>query len=47
MKVKESFLSLGHFTINNGENIRFWEDNKRLGNTTLLCTGCMILSARR
>jgi hypothetical protein len=26
MKVKESFLSLGHLRLNNGENIRFWED---------------------
>jgi hypothetical protein len=34
MKVKESFLSLGHFTLNNGDNIRFWED-KWLGTTTL------------
>jgi hypothetical protein len=34
MKVKEYFLSLGHFTLNNEENIIFWED-KWLGNTTL------------
>jgi hypothetical protein len=34
MKVKESFLSLGHFTLNNGDNIRFWED-KWLGTATL------------
>jgi hypothetical protein len=26
MKVKESFLSLGHMKLNNGENIYFWED---------------------
>jgi hypothetical protein len=34
MKVKEYFLSLGHFTLNNEENIIFWED-KWLRNTTL------------
>jgi hypothetical protein len=34
MKVKESFLSLGHLRLNNGENIRFWED-KWLRNFTL------------
>jgi hypothetical protein len=34
MKVKESFLSLGHFTLNIGEDISFWED-KWLGTTTL------------
>jgi hypothetical protein len=34
MNVKESFLSLGHFHLNNGENIRFWED-RWLGNHTL------------
>jgi hypothetical protein len=34
MNVKESFLSLGHFQLNNGENIWFWED-KWLGNLTL------------
>jgi hypothetical protein len=26
MKVKDSFLSLGHMKLNNGENIHFWED---------------------
>jgi hypothetical protein len=26
MNVKESFLSLGHFQLNNGGNILFWED---------------------
>jgi hypothetical protein len=34
MKVRESFLSLGHLRLNNGENIRFWED-KWLENFTL------------
>jgi hypothetical protein len=34
MRVKESFLSLGHFKLNNGENIRFWKD-KWMGNVTL------------
>jgi hypothetical protein len=34
MKVKETFLSLGHLKLNNGENIRFWED-RWLGNFTL------------
>jgi hypothetical protein len=34
MKVKEYFLSLSHFSLNNGENIRLWED-KWLKNTTL------------
>jgi hypothetical protein len=34
MLVKNSFLILGHFKLNNGENIKFWEDN-RLGNATL------------
>jgi hypothetical protein len=33
MNVKESFLSLGHFQLNNGGNILFWED-KWLGNST-------------
>jgi hypothetical protein len=31
MKVKDSFLSLGHMKLNNGENIHFWED-RWLGN---------------
>jgi hypothetical protein len=26
MKVKETFLSLGCFHLNDGHNIRFWED---------------------
>jgi hypothetical protein len=34
MKVKDSFLSLGHFKLNNGMNIRLWEDGW-LGNFTL------------
>jgi hypothetical protein len=34
IKVKESFLSLGHIKLNNDENIRFWED-RWLGNFTL------------
>jgi hypothetical protein len=34
MKVKNSFLSLGHFKLNNGMSIRFWED-MWLGNFTL------------
>jgi len=34
MKVKDKFLNLGSFQLNNGENIRFWED-KWLGNFTL------------
>jgi hypothetical protein len=34
MNVKDSFLSLGHFKLNNGGNIQFWED-KWLGNFTL------------
>jgi hypothetical protein len=34
MNVKESFLSLGHFQVNNGRNIQFWED-KWLKNFTL------------
>jgi hypothetical protein len=34
MKVKNSFLSLGHFKLNNGMNIGFWED-MWLGNFTL------------
>jgi hypothetical protein len=34
MRVKESFLKLGHFKLNNGENIRFWED-KWIENATL------------
>ena len=34
MKVKDKFLNLGSFQLNNGENIRFWED-KWLGKFTL------------
>jgi hypothetical protein len=34
MNVKESVLSLGHFQLNNGQNIQFWED-KWLRNLTL------------
>jgi hypothetical protein len=34
MRVDDSFLSLGHFKLNNGGNIRFWKD-KWLGNFTL------------
>jgi hypothetical protein len=34
MRVKESFLSLGHIKLNNGESIHFWEDIW-LGNFTL------------
>jgi hypothetical protein len=34
MRVKEPFLSLGHFKLNNEENIRFWED-KWMRNVTL------------
>jgi hypothetical protein len=34
MKVKEKFLQLGVFTVNNGRNVRFWQD-KWLGNFTL------------
>jgi hypothetical protein len=34
MRVKESFLSLGKFQLNNDENIRFYED-KWIGNNTL------------
>jgi len=34
MKVKDKFLNLASFQLNNGENIRFWED-KWLGNFTL------------
>jgi hypothetical protein len=34
VRVKDSFLSLGHFKLNNGENNRFWKDNW-LGNVTL------------
>jgi uncharacterized protein YdiU (UPF0061 family) len=34
MRVKESFMSLGHFKLNNGMNIRLWED-RWLGNFTL------------
>jgi hypothetical protein len=34
MKVKDSFLSLGHFKVNIGMNIRFWED-RWLRNFTL------------
>jgi len=26
MNVKESFLNLGHFKVNDGTQIRFWED---------------------
>jgi hypothetical protein len=32
--VKESFLSLGHFQLGNGKNIKFWED-KWIGNFSL------------
>jgi hypothetical protein len=31
MRVKESFLSIGHFKLNNGMNIQFWDD-RWLGN---------------
>ena len=34
MKVKDKFLNLGSFQLNNGENFMFWED-KWLGNFTL------------
>ena len=34
MKVKDKFLNLGSFQLNNGENIRFWK-YKWLGNFTL------------
>jgi hypothetical protein len=34
MKVKNSFLNLGHFQLGNGQNVRFWED-RWLGNSTL------------
>jgi hypothetical protein len=34
VKVKDEFLKLGHFCLNNGCNIRFWED-KWLGNYPL------------
>jgi hypothetical protein len=34
MNVKEPFLDLGHFQLNNGGNIHFWED-RWLGNFTL------------
>jgi hypothetical protein len=33
MKVKEAFLDLGRFQLNNVANTRFWED-KWLGNFT-------------
>jgi hypothetical protein len=26
MKVKDSFLNLGHFQLDNVQNVRFWED---------------------
>jgi hypothetical protein len=35
MRVKGLFLSLGVFTLKNGEQIRFWED-KWLGNQSLM-----------
>jgi hypothetical protein len=34
LKVNDTFLDLGHFQLNNGANIRFWEV-KWLGNFTL------------
>jgi hypothetical protein len=34
MKVKSSFLNMGYWIINNGEQVRFWED-KWLGNSSL------------
>ena len=34
MKVKDQFLELGSFQLNNGHNIRFWED-RWIGNFTL------------
>ncbi len=34
MKVKSSFLNMGSWFINNGEQVRFWED-KWLGNSSL------------
>jgi hypothetical protein len=34
VKVKDEFLNLGHFHLNNGCNIRFWED-KLMGNYSL------------
>jgi hypothetical protein len=34
IRVKNPFVSLGHFKLNNGENIIFWKD-KWLGNATL------------
>jgi hypothetical protein len=34
VKVKDEFLNLGHFHLNNGCNIRFWED-KWMGNYSL------------
>jgi hypothetical protein len=34
MRVKDSFLSLGHFKLNDGRNIWFWKD-RWLGNFTL------------
>jgi hypothetical protein len=34
MRVKDLFLSLGHFRLNDGRNIQFWED-RWLGNYTL------------
>ena len=34
MKVKDQFLNLGVFHVNNGGTVRFWED-KWLGNFTL------------
>jgi hypothetical protein len=34
LKVKDTFLNLGGFQLNNGHNIRLWED-KWMGNFTL------------
>jgi hypothetical protein len=34
LKVRDMFLNLGKFCLNNGVNIRFWED-KWLGNFSL------------
>jgi hypothetical protein len=34
MRVKDLFLSLGHFKLNDGSNLLFWED-RWLGNFTL------------
>ena len=34
MKAKSSFLNMGYWIINNGEQVRFWED-KWLGNSSL------------